>query len=431
MEALEVTIPVSLLALLAAVAAGIASRFRRRVSLGVLVLALLPGLLILWVTDHPDSMFVRTASPVWLLLVGAGWLLSGRAPSKQSAFRRFGFVVLAILVINGAVAAIAEYGASEQRRKWRAEEALRLQELEVQARICVRDIRQRNPGADAAADIARGDARPRSAFRTRPMDPPATETHYEGACEDLYDGFYQPTGKWFTYTNDGYSLFTRPKSYHHCRREARQYAQEYNRQVVSLAPAAVRKFCRSQRLSPDSRRGAASLAVLGAAERTEVINGTTYQTKATWLFDTAFGPVLITSSYFAGTNASCRGCEAGVGVAYLDEDGTIFTVRRRWPLAWTATVRAGRQPENQLSLGDRLTSYPMLGISRCGWESLVELHPEGPIARGAIRLPYRQIENVRRDYAFDVVRTDTDALDHYEKKGDRFVGPHGRSSEAC
>lgn len=340
-----------------------------------------------------------------------------------------GLALLALFYFRDSIENLARARAN------RAAEQARLQSEEAAALRCIAELAKRDPAADAKKDFARGDQTP-IGITYHPHDPPEPSTHFPGACELEYEGEYRPTGTWFPYSRDGYSLLGRPPSYGLCRRAAHDYAERYNRQAAILAPQSIGHFCRRQKLSASNRLGVAAVAVLGDARPVrETINGSAYWTKATWVVDTPFGPALVTKSYAAEADVDCGTCEVGVGIAYLTEDGAVIAPRRRWPLVWTRGSDRNRQSMfvGGLSLNDQLTSYPILGVNRrrlpnrmrCWFETSIELRPEGPVNRGTIYTHGSgRFENVERDVAFDVTFPGTRTPQRYEMKGGRFVGPN-------
>jgi hypothetical protein len=322
----------------------------------------------------------------------------------------------------------------ERERSYHAQERVRLQLEEASARLCIEELSKRDPAVDAERDFGRGDQTP-IGLTYKPHDPPDPSTLYPGACKHEYYGEYRPTGKWFTYWSDGYSFLGRSASYGKCRRVAHAYAERYNRRATELAPDAVWKFCRSQKLAASARLGVASVAILGTTRaQQETIEGRAYRTKASWVVDTPFGPVLVTKSYAPDQDPDCSNCEAVVGVAYLKEHGALIEARRRWPLVWSRDPKADRGGDlgGGLSLNDQLTSYPILGVNRrqfparspCWLETWIELRPDGPVNRGTVYSHASgHFENVQRDIAFDLVFPGDRTPQRYEMKGGRFVGP--------
>jgi hypothetical protein len=333
-------------------------------------------------------------------------------------------------VSAAAVVGLLGSCGSSGARRHALEEETRLVAAEVEGLDCLSKLAKRDPRRDAEYDLARGDGTP-IGITNIPHDPPTAETLYEKACEQSYDGTYQPTGKWFTRTTTGYSFLPRAQSQSACEYKSRGYATAYNARMVELAPGEVRKFCSSQKLSADARIGAASIAVFGRSGSEEVLNGVPHRTRALWVIDTKAAVALVTSSQPLIAGQPCDQCEPDIGVAYLHEDKGVMTLRRRWPIVWTGGFKKRSLYANSLSVYDMLTSSPLLATQHCGWNRLAELRPEGPINRGAIYGPQLSFENIGIDQTFDVVMRDPDVLDHYEMVDGRFVGPHGQPPDAC
>jgi hypothetical protein len=333
--------------------------------------------------------------------------------------------------VFAAAAAVSSGCSPSPSQRQAAQERDRLAVQEAEALQCLAALAERDPRQDAERDWARGDRTP-IGITIVPHDPPTPDTSYEKACEYSYDGYYRPTGKWFTHTSAGYSFFKEPPSQGRCRYKSQIYASAYNARMVELAPGEVRRFCSRQKLSEAVRLSFASIATLGTAGRkNEILDGMRYQTRASLIIDTKFGLALVTSSHPVVGERTCEDCEASIGVAYLAENESGMTRRRRWPI-----VSAGNAQKEQVFGGGFwvdtvLTSRPLLVTRRCGWERLIELLPEGPIDRGAIRGPVRGYENISIDQSFDVVTANPGVRDHYSKVDGRFVGPHGEPPDAC
>ena len=120
-----------------------------------------------------------------------------------------------------------------------------MRQATARAQACIDEIAARDPRADAARDIARGDPTP-IGISFRAHDPPDIATVYPGAeaCRGYVSGrTYKPTGKWLTRTPFGLSFMPAPNA-SRCEDSARRYATAYNQHLSGLAPAAVQRFCR-------------------------------------------------------------------------------------------------------------------------------------------------------------------------------------------
>ena len=150
-------------------------------------------------------------------------------------------LTIAALALSGC-----DFSQFSRRAAERERERSRLAADEQNASQCVANLSARNPQQDAEQDAERGDQTPIGLSFT-PHDPSDTTTYYEDACNGTYDGSYRSTGKWFTYSHEGFSFFAPAKSYPLCRGKARDYARSYNQRMVEIAPAAIRTFCRNQK----------------------------------------------------------------------------------------------------------------------------------------------------------------------------------------
>ena len=217
-------------------------------ALAMLAVMLAPGLA-LWLVPETDLewLFMLLASPLWLAIVTIGWL-SGRSARARGSGRGLKWLIGTILTFAALCAAsyvwLEVKGRWDQQLAWRIEQEQRLARAEAEARRCIAELARRNPEADVAADIARGDATPIG--RTYlPHDPAILMTSYPEACREVPDGQrYESTGKWFTGTAGGFSFEREPPSADACDRAGQEYIRRYNRQMVALAQAAVARFCR-------------------------------------------------------------------------------------------------------------------------------------------------------------------------------------------
>lgn len=169
--------------------------------------------------------------------------------------------VTIVAVSAAAIAGLLGSCGSSGAQRHAMEEETRLAAAEVEGSDCLSRLAKRDPRRDAEHDLARGDGTP-IGITNIPHDPPTAETFYEKACEHLYDGTYQPTGKWFTRTTTGFSFLPQAQSQSVCEYKSRSYAAAYNARMVELAHGEVSKFCLRQKL-PSARMAAASTAFLG------------------------------------------------------------------------------------------------------------------------------------------------------------------------
>lgn len=405
---------------------------------------------------------VILASFLWAPL---GWLFlqcfnrprsSFHSPVERRRTFRMSVMLLGILAALGLGAFAANWAAESNkrnaaRRAYQFAEQARLRSAKADAQRCVAELQQRDPVNDADRDISRGDATP-IGITVVPHDPPEASTYYEKGCEKSYEGDYRPTGKWFTRTTYAFSTFTHAK----CNARVREYVTRYNLRMIESAPEEIRSFCQSQRLTDDERRSLAMAAVF-ASKRGQLayveggwvhenLNEVPHLTKSAWLIDAAFGPVLVTASRPSRNVPLCvfgLDCVTVFGFAYLIEKGQQISLKRRWPTF--LQVGDGGKSVGQLSCcgPSARTKNSELSISegydgkdcRSWHETLIELAPEGPINRGKVYLSkdspreqggsnlYGEIENVVSGKSFDVVVPGEDIREHYELRGERFVGP--------
>jgi len=162
------------------------------------------------------------------------------------------------------------------------------------------------------------------------------------------------------------------------------------------------------------------------------------------IVDLPFGPALLTKREIKD---GCHACTGAIGVYYLNEANGKTTVTGRWPKAvegwgW------GAAPDDW-SLTSDYTANPAIyasggftgqGITESS-ATLTELRPEGPITSDVIGTGFSnggavtddgdgpapcevtgRIANIQRDQSFDVVISGSvTGVDHYVKKGGRFV----------
>lgn len=335
--------------------------------------------------------------------------------------------------------------------------------LELEAsRHCMAELTRHDPTVDADRDVSRGDLTP-IGITNVPHDPPEPSTRYEAACDKSYADAYRPTGKWFTYTSQGFSLLPRSREHGLCQAAADRYALRYNRRMAARAPDAVRQFCAAQKLDSSGRRAAATEAVFGPMIRrngyvqraiVDTASGGGNLTRPGWLLDADLGPVLVTESWKAGKGSECLdgGCVETIGIAYLTENGQRMTQKRRWPIVFHVN-RDGWKHSSMSCCGPQpRTLHTELAIRessdrngcRVGRETLIELTPGGPVVRGVIPLVVDKtrtmegdhlirmgsVKNVVRGQSFDVVVPQSDIVEHYEFRGGRFIGP-AKSNLTC
>jgi hypothetical protein len=192
---------------------------------------------------------------------------------------------------------------------------------------------------------------------------------------------------------------------------------------------------------PDPKLRLAAKAALGRLEiRQNNVPGPGETTiiKADRLLELPFGPVLITTvTIDRGSHAE----SGALGVYYLRRVGVRYVLQNNWPKAvdgggfgyppdWSVTTRFTQFPAIYATAG-----WGGQGFA-CGWSTLTELTPSGPVESdtifnsksnrgvgfGKLDEANGRIANIRKSKSFDVVATGTSRfVEHYLFRKDRFV----------
>jgi len=146
-----------------------------------------------------------------------------------------------------------------------------------------------------------------------------------------------------------------------------------------------------------------------------------------------FGPVLLASREIPD---ACHACMGAIDIYYLDQSGSSFSVKRRWP---NAIEGRGWGDLPDWSISKKFTTYPAIfseaGYSNMGstsgWANLTELHPDGPVSSDTIELNGEEysgtsfdgkIANISKGKSFEVHFTGTkQSVDRYVFDGTKFV----------
>ena len=371
--------------------------------------------------------------------------LSGRVALISGALFVVGYVTLVLFGILGS-------GRDIRNATPHAEEEALAAEIAVSKR-CIANLRNRDPKADAAHDISRGDITP-IGLTSYPHDPPTPTTFYSDACDRQYEGVYRATGKWLKPEPEGFTFNKRSSEFWQCSKATRDYVASYNRYMVERQSETIKKFCDQQRLNESGRSGEAARAVLfpnkkpqwvsGGIE--EIIDGVSYITEPRWLIDQAFGSVLVMTSVKKEMAAKCslgEQCADFVSLAYVTPVAQTFRLDRRWNKVATLNETGWRYLSLSIG-GAKLTKFPLLSVQEAFkddscWsmrQTVIELTSTGPINRGTIYTDTGrygangvdqqlsgQFENVIAGKSFDIVVPQTDVRETYNLVGRRFVGP--------
>jgi hypothetical protein len=164
--------------------------------------------------------------------------------------------IAAAIAILGVIAfGLIQWRQARKQAEWRAQterrHALDLAMLRRRSQICIEGIGGRDPAADAASDVMRGDQTLIGIEIVPQEDGPYTL--YPGV--ELCAPTRRPNarvGKWFTYGYYDDPLIGVPRYDAPCQMAADRYARAYNAEMVRRAPRAIAAFCHIERVRPQS-----------------------------------------------------------------------------------------------------------------------------------------------------------------------------------
>ncbi|HKR23906.1 MAG TPA: hypothetical protein VJS15_01490 [Allosphingosinicella sp.] len=153
-------------------------------------------------------------------------------------------IALGGLALLGLLQWLEERKGAAMRAESRERLATQMRQAAAEAQSCIDEIAALDPAAEAARDVARGDATP-MAVSFQAHDPPDISTGYPGVESCRYAGAErQDPEKRMRHTGFRFSHVSAPNQ-HRCELAALGYVAAYNAEMLRRAPAAIAAFCRA------------------------------------------------------------------------------------------------------------------------------------------------------------------------------------------